>query len=113
MSESRSQEGSREVKAREGGTRGCHDGLPALGGRECVAETVVVRASSEVDVTKFVRGCWLGQRSVQSRKGKQRVLRWQSGDGLANRKRQHIGSENAKLLVNVRKAAFARRSTTA
>ena len=53
---------------------GQEDVTTALGGRECVAKTVMVRASSEADVTKFVRGCWLGQRSVQSRKGKQRVL---------------------------------------
>jgi hypothetical protein len=68
-----------------------------------VVKTAVARASSEADMTKFVRGSWPGQRSVQSRKGKQCVLRWQSGDGCANRKRQHIGSDNAKLLVNVRR----------
>lgn len=48
-----------------------HDRLSEGQGR--AARAAVARASSEVDVTKYVRGCRRGQRSVQRRRGRQRV----------------------------------------
>jgi hypothetical protein len=48
-----------------------HDSLSE--GRGRAARAAVVRASSEADVTKCVRGCRRGQRSVQRRRGGERV----------------------------------------
>ena len=56
----------------EGGmTQVRHDRLSEGQGR--AARAAVAQASSEVDVTKFVRGCRRGQRSVQRWRGRQRV----------------------------------------